>query len=68
MKEDQKHSPLTARPVRSLRDDMQGAGLVEYIILVGVIALLAVAGFNQFGSNVHQKAINLGSQVTNIGN
>jgi Flp pilus assembly pilin Flp len=68
MKENQKLARLSARPARSLRDDTRGAGLVEYIILVGVIALLAVAGFNQFGTNVHEKAINLGSRVTNIGN
>jgi len=52
---------------RTLRDDTRGAGLVEYIILVGLIALLSIAGFGQFGSAVNNKAINLGTQVGAIG-
>ena len=34
-----------------LRDN-RGANLVEYIILVGVIALIAIAGFKIFGEKV----------------
>jgi Flp pilus assembly pilin Flp len=54
------------RSKRSLREDTRGAGLVEYIILVGVIALLALAGFRTFGSDVNTKAIDLGSRVRGI--
>src|SRR5438128_2263359 len=32
--------------------DTRGANLVEYIILVGVIALIAIAGFKVFGGDV----------------
>lgn len=35
--------------------DTRGANLVEYIILVGVVALIALAGFKLFGDNVTQK-------------
>ena len=35
--------------------DRRGANLVEYIILVGVIALIAIAGFKMFGSKVRGK-------------
>lgn len=58
--------PTSARP--SLRSDTRGAGLVEYIILVGLIALAAIAGFQAFGTKVNQKAIDLGNEVEAIGN
>ena len=35
--------------------DSRGANLVEYIILVGVIALIAIAGFKVFGGKVRAK-------------
>jgi len=35
--------------------DKKGANLVEYIILVGVIALIAIAGFKMFGNKVTEK-------------
>jgi Flp pilus assembly pilin Flp len=35
--------------------DNKGANMVEYIILVGVIALIAIAGFKMFGSKVQDK-------------
>jgi Flp pilus assembly pilin Flp len=40
--------------LRALRDD-RGASMVEYIILVGVVAILAMAGFKQFGFQVRAK-------------
>ncbi len=38
-----------------LLKDNRGANLVEYIILVGVIALIAIAGFKLFGQKVQAK-------------
>ena len=38
-----------------LLSDQRGANLVEYIILVGVIALIAIAGFKIFGGKVREK-------------
>jgi pilus assembly protein Flp/PilA len=35
--------------------DTRGAGMVEYIILVGVIAILAMGAFKTFGSTVQSK-------------
>ncbi len=40
---------------RRLVADRRGANLVEYIILVGVIALIAIAGFKLFGNQVRGK-------------
>ena len=46
-------APSTA--LGRLRGDTRGANLVEYIILVGVIALIAIAGFKMFGGKVRAK-------------
>lgn len=53
--------------VRSFADT-RGASLVEYIILVGVIALIALAGFKTFGKNVDQKIQDQAGKVSGIGN
>lgn len=45
-----------------------GAGLVEYIILIGTIALIALAGFKVFGKNVDKKIQDQGNKVSEIGN
>jgi Flp pilus assembly pilin Flp len=41
--------------MQRLIKDRRGANLVEYIILVGVIALIAIAGFKMFGGKVREK-------------
>jgi Flp pilus assembly pilin Flp len=40
---------------KSVLKDTRGANLVEYIILVGVVALIALAGFKVFGAKVDAK-------------
>src|SRR5262245_66225289 len=42
--------------VARLRRDARGANLVEYIIVVGLIAIVAIGGFRLFGSSVNDKA------------
>jgi pilus assembly protein Flp/PilA len=42
-------------PLRLLRDD-RGASLVEYLVLVGCVAVLVLAGFRAFGTSVRDKA------------
>lgn len=42
--------------------------MVEYIILVGVVALLSVAAFDFFGGRVRNKITKQGETVGNIGN
>jgi Flp pilus assembly pilin Flp len=51
---------------RSLLADTRGANLVEYIILVGVIALIAIAGFKAFGNNVRAKVDEQAGSVSGI--
>lgn len=44
----------------------QGAGMTEYIILVGVIAMLAIVAFRFFGSSVSNKINQQAGTVQNI--
>jgi pilus assembly protein Flp/PilA len=46
--------------------DTRGANLVEYIILVGVVALIALAGFKVFGQKVNDKIKNQSTTVDGI--
>ena len=46
--------------------DSRGANMVEYIILVGVVAILAMAGFKYFGSSVQAKIQAHGDTVGNV--
>ena len=41
--------------LRRLRKNTRGANLVEYVILVGVIALVALVGFKSFGRSLNTK-------------
>jgi Flp pilus assembly pilin Flp len=52
--------------LKALARDTKGANLVEYIILVGVIALIAIAGFKTFGSNVTAKVNEQAGSVSGI--
>jgi len=58
---------MMTRIQQFLRDN-RGANLVEYIILVGVIALIAIAGFKIFGEKVDQKVQDQAGKVEQIGN
>jgi len=62
---------MTTRLARAscrLYRDQRGANLVEYIILVGVIAFIAIAGFKLFGETTRAKIDEQATQVTQIGN
>jgi len=48
---------------RSLVRDTRGANMVEYIILVGVVAFLAVAGFKLFSGKVSSTVDAQGTSV-----
>jgi len=51
---------------KQLVKDTRGANMVEYINLVGVIALIAIAGFKLFGGKVQAKIEEQGSSVGGI--
>ena len=46
--------------------DTRGANMVEYIVLVGVVALLAMAGFKTFGGELKTKITTQGTTVQGI--
>ena len=46
--------------------DTRGANLVEYIILVGVVAILALGAFKIFGSKVQKEITDQGKTVGGI--
>jgi pilus assembly protein Flp/PilA len=52
--------------VRSLLRSTRGANMVEYIILVGLVALIAVVGFKYFGGEVQTRINNQGTAVKGI--
>ena len=54
------------RGLRKLVKDTRGANLVEYIILVGVVALIALAGYRVFGTTVQAKITTQSGQVGGI--
>jgi len=51
---------------KNLWTDTRGANIVEYIILVGVVALIAIAGFKIFGTSVEAKITEQGASVGSI--
>jgi Flp pilus assembly pilin Flp len=57
---------ILKRQARQLIKDTKGANLVEYIILVGIIALIALAGYRAFGESVTDKINEQSSSVGSI--
>ena len=53
--------------IKKLLRDQSGAGFVEYIILVGLVALACIAAYTTFGSDVKAKVEQQGAAVTGIG-
>jgi Flp pilus assembly pilin Flp len=54
--------------VSKLLQSTRGAGFVEYIILVGLVALFCIAAYQAFGQAVTDKVNEQADGVTNIGN
>jgi pilus assembly protein Flp/PilA len=57
---------MTLAQLNKFLKDSRGANMVEYIILVGVVAILAMAGFKYFGSSVQAKIQAQGDTVSNV--
>jgi pilus assembly protein Flp/PilA len=53
--------------VRSLRADTVGANMVEYLVVVGLVALAASAGFKTFGDSAKSAVTQQGTQVKALG-
>jgi len=55
------------RWLRRLLGNRRGANLVEYVILIGVIAMVALAGFKSFGKSLNTKVKQQQRKVMDIG-
>jgi Flp pilus assembly pilin Flp len=53
--------------LKRLVSDTRGAGFVEYIILVGLVALFCIAAYTTFGETVGGKVEDQASEVEGIG-
>lgn len=51
----------------ALARDTRGANMVEYIIVVGLVALIAIVGFTTFGGDVKTKIEEQSTKVKNVG-
>jgi pilus assembly protein Flp/PilA len=51
---------------RGLVRDRRGANMVEYIILVGIVALLAIVAFRTFNTSVKTKVTEQAGAVDGI--
>jgi len=51
---------------KSLRNDVRGANMVEYMVLVGIVALICIAGFTKFAASVNKKAEGQGNAVSQL--
>jgi len=47
--------------------DTRGANMVEYIIVVGLVALIAIVGFTTFGGDVKKKIEDQSTKVRDVG-
>ena len=52
---------------RSLREDERGLSTVEYIIILILIAVLAIAAWKQFGESVEYHVRSSTTQVNHLG-
>jgi Flp pilus assembly pilin Flp len=57
---------MNNRKMIELFRDTRGANMVEYIILVGIVALLGIYGFNKFSGSVNTEITNQGTTVSGI--
>lgn len=51
--------------VKGLLQDQKGQGMVEYALILVVVALVAVAGFKVLGNDVSNLASNVGGNLKN---
>jgi Flp pilus assembly pilin Flp len=52
--------------LRSILRDTRGANMVEYMVIVGVVALLGIAAFTAFGEKIQEKIKEEGTKVSGI--
>jgi len=43
----------------------EGATLIEYAMIVTIVALVGILGFKALGSSISTKAVSIGTDITN---
>jgi pilus assembly protein Flp/PilA len=57
---------MSQTTLASLRADTRGASFMEYVVLVGLIAIVCIAAYQAFGSAIGDKVEEFGNTVTGI--
>jgi Flp pilus assembly pilin Flp len=57
---------MSQTTLKSLRADTRGASFMEYVVLVGLIAIVCIAAYQAFGSAIGDKVEEFGNTVTGI--
>jgi Flp pilus assembly pilin Flp len=52
--------------LRALREDRRGASFVEYVIVVGLVAIISIAAFTTFGKAIVTKLKEEETAVTGL--
>jgi len=52
--------------LKKLKADTRGASFMEYVVLVGLIAIVCIAAYQAFGSAIGTKVQQFGTTVTGI--
>jgi pilus assembly protein Flp/PilA len=62
----QEHKETVMNKLARLVQETRGGDFIEYIIICGVVALLAITAFTTFGQDVQKKITEEGGKVTGI--
>lgn len=57
---------MIQRTLNSLRADTRGASFMEYVVLVGLIAVVCIIAYQAFGESISTKVQEFGTTVTGI--
>ncbi len=60
------HMEIEMKKLTAIIKDSRGGEFIEYIIIAGVVALLAITAFTTFGTDIQNKITEEGGKVTNI--
>ncbi len=52
----------------SIVQDQRGAGFTEYLILVGLIAIICITAFTDFGEAIQGKTQDFKAKIEGLGN
>ncbi len=57
---------ITTRANKSLLRDTQGAGLVEYVLLIGLVAIACIGAWAAFGGNLRTGIQGQGTRMVGV--